>query len=294
MKLSRFVDPGIARKKTIIESSLDYNRDFVVPAQIEISESGICNRTCVFCPKSDPNYPNEAKFIDPMLVEKLTREVGELHYKGILVFSGFCEPLLDKNIYSLVQISRNNLPRAQIELVTNGDVLNVARMRRLLDSGLSTLIISAYDGEFQITKFQDMAREANIDINKLLIRPRWLPEQEDFGITLNNRAGAMDDAAHSIARVKEPIKMGCNYPFYAFFMDYNGDVLLCPHDWHKHLIIGNMRNERFVDVWTSQRIEEVRKRLHAQDRCFSPCDRCDVSGLIMGNDQYRGWVNLQS
>ena len=75
-------------------------------------------------------------------------ELGELQYKGILVFSGFCEPLLDKNIFSLVQISRKNLPRTQIELVTNGDVLNVDRMRRLLDSGLSTLIIIAYDEEF--------------------------------------------------------------------------------------------------------------------------------------------------
>ena len=104
----------------------------------------------------------------------------------------------------------------------------------------------------------------------------------------------MNDATYSIASVKEPIKKGCNYPFYAFFMDYKGDVLLCPHDWNKHLVVGNMLKERFVDIWTSQRIENVRKRLHNQDRCFSPCERCDVSGLIMGAEQYRDWVNLQS
>jgi len=246
----------------------------------------------VFCPKSDPNYPNKAEFINPELVEKLTSELGELNYRGILVFSGFCEPLLDKNIYSLIRISRNNLPHAQIELVTNGDVLNVSRMQRLMESGLSMLIVSAYDGEFQVKHFQDMARQADIDINKLLVRPRWLPEEEDFGITLNNRAGAMQDAAYSIGGIKEPIKSGCNYPFYALFMDYNGDVLLCPHDWHKKLVVGNMSRESFVDVWRSQRIEEVRNSLHREDRCFSPCDRCDVSGLIMGNDQYQEWVNL--
>ena len=25
-------------------------------------------------------------------------------------------------------------------------------------------------------------------------------------------------------------------------MDYNGDVLMCPHDWGKKIILGNMNN----------------------------------------------------
>ena len=31
----------------------------------------------------------------------------------------------------------------------------------------------------------------------------------------------------------EPLKKPCFIPSYTFFLDYQGDVLICPHDWGK-------------------------------------------------------------
>ena len=31
---------------------------------------------------------------------------------------------------------------------------------------------------------------------------------------------------------------------------FNGDVLMCPHDWGKKLIVGNLKKESFIDILT--------------------------------------------
>jgi len=230
----KYIDPGIDRKSKILKESISLSKGLLLPSAVEISESKLCNRACSFCPKSDPEYPNENKFISSKLVEKLTIELSELNYRGMLIFSGFCEPFLDKNIYNLISISRSNLKHAHIEIVTNGDVLNEERIKLVFDSGLDRLIISAYDNEEQVEYFNKMVKSAGFSKSRIFIRPRYLSKENDFGITLNNRAGLMQNAIYSIHGLENSLQKRCNYPFYNFFMDYDGDVLVCAHDWGKN------------------------------------------------------------
>ena len=68
-------------------------------------------------------------------------------------------------------------------------------------------------------------------------------------------------------------------------MDYNGDVLIRSHGWRKNIYIaGNVCKENFLDIWTGKRMMNARKFLLYANRGFSPCNVCDVDGLIMGND----------
>ena len=286
-----YVDPAMQRKRELIDETLNFYNGIPLPSVVEISESGKCNRSCSFCPKSDPDYPDVLEFIDTSLVEKLTLELGELNYSGIFIFSGFCEPLLDKNIFELIRISRLNMPHSKIEVVTNGDPLNPLRMRKLFDSGLTTLNISAYDDETQVKLLDDMAKKAGIDDSQYVIRPRWLSEEDNFGITINNRSGALTNSEYIIEPLKEPLKQKCNYPSYNFFMDYNGDVLLCSHDWLKKHVVGNVCKDTFIDIWTGPKMMGPRKLLLDANRNFSPCDVCDVHGMKMGDSHSESWVD---
>ena len=45
----------------------------------------------------------------------------------------------------------------------------------------------------------------------------------------------MKNAQYDIQPLKNSLNLKCYYPSYTFFMDYNGDVLMCPHDWGKKL-----------------------------------------------------------
>ena len=86
------------------------------------------------------------EFIFKELHTKIFTELSELKYKGMVIYSGYVEPLLDKKIYDSIAEARKFLPEAQIEIITNGDVLNRERTKKLFESGLSTLLISVYDG----------------------------------------------------------------------------------------------------------------------------------------------------
>jgi radical SAM protein with 4Fe4S-binding SPASM domain len=293
--MAYFVDPAISRKSKIVDTALATNEKAIpIPSVVEVSESGTCNRSCAFCPRSNPNYPDIKEFVDPNLVEKLSRQLNEVNFKGIFLFSGFVEPLLDKNIFELITIVNKNLPQARVEMVTNGDALNETRLTKLFNSGLKTVLISVYDGKEDADRFEALCKIVGLDDDQFVIRHRYLPEEKDFGITLSNRAGMMEEAEFPVQSRREPMKSPCHYPHYTFFMDYNGDVLLCPHDWGKKLVIGNMNKQDFLDIWTGEMALQSRRRLTKADRAFDPCATCDVKGTLMGQKHVDAWAKLDT
>ena len=129
----KFIDPNIKNKSQTVEDNLQLymfnGQELPLPTEIEISESGTCNRTCSFCPRSAANFIDKKEFITNKLHEKLCIELKELNYKGTIRYSGFVEPMLDKNIFNLINMVRNYLPESNIEMVTNGDPLNLKRLK---------------------------------------------------------------------------------------------------------------------------------------------------------------------
>ncbi len=291
----KFFDPVILRKSTIIDDGFALNNSRLpLPSIVELSASGICNRTCVFCPRSDPTYPNVEEFMALDLTDKLSTQLAAIDFSGLIIFSGFVEPLLDKNIFDHVTLLRKHLPEARIEIVTNGDVLNEDRLTRLFSSGLSALLISVYDGKEEADRFEEMCRNAGLQDKQFVIRNRYLPEEQDFGITMNNRAGMMDSTVFKRPSLNEPLPQPCLYPSYNFFMDYLGDVLLCPHDWGKKMIVGNLYKQDLMEIWLSKLLMVARHRLYQGDRNFKPCNVCDVDGSLMGKKHAEAWAELKN
>ena len=93
-----------------------------------------------------------------------------------------------------------------------------------------------------------------------------------------------------LKNVKTSLKMSCNYPAYTFFIDYNGDVQMCSHDWGKKYIIGNIKNEKIINIWKNEKYFFARKKLLNADRNFSPCNKCDVEGSLIGNKHAKEWL----
>ena len=99
----KFLDTNIKYKRETVEKKIQLykyqNKEFPLPTEIEISESGICNRKCSFCPRSTPNFKEVKEFISEDLIMKVIEELVTLDYSGVIRFSGFVEPLLDKKIF---------------------------------------------------------------------------------------------------------------------------------------------------------------------------------------------------
>ena len=57
---------------------------------------------------------------------------------------------------------------------------------------------------------------------------------------------------------------------------------MCPHDWGKKIILGNLNNEKFLDIWFGKKFTKIRENLNNANRNFKPCNICDVEGTFMG------------
>lgn len=282
----KFIDTNLKNKSKTVEEKLQFinfeGSQLPLPTEIEISESGTCNRKCSFCPRSAKDFIDKKEFIKSDLHEKLCAELKNYDYAGTIRYSGFVEPLLDKNIYNLIKMAKDYLPKCNIELVTNGDPLNLERLKKLFLHGLNKILISAYDGKKEAIELEKLCQEAKLNDNQYIVRHRYFTESKDFGITLSNRSGLMENAEFQIKTLKSPLKKPCFIPSYTFFLDYQGDVLMCPHDWGKKLVLGNLNNENLIDIWFSRKSMNIRKMLNQSNRKFSPCNVCDVDGTMMG------------
>ena len=256
---------------------------------VEFSLSGLCNRHCEFCPRYDPNiYPNKDEFFPADLYTKVADELHRLDFGGLIVYSGFSEPFLHKRLEEFVKIARIRCPKAQIKINTNGDFLNTENLKALFKAGLSSIQISLYDGPHTIPRFESMRKKLGLSETQFILRSRYLPREQDFGLILSNRAGMVSPHL-GIPTENLPLKRNCYYPFYIVMIDHNGDILLCSHDWGKKLIVCNIRNMTLIEAWESPMMDTVRKRLHNKDRDFGPCKHCSVNGLLQGQAQYNAW-----
>ena len=290
----QFVDPNIARKNAFQEAHLvnagglpDGSPIF---SEVEFNITGLCNRLCVFCPRVDPKvFPNVNEHLDIPLYRKILTDLKDINYTGRISYSGFGEPLLNPKHLEMIRLTREILPECWLDIVSNGDRVTASVMKDLFQAGLTTLLISMYDGPEQVEYFEKMIEKSGLPRESVILRERYLPPEQGYGINVTNRAGMVSVKAVNVSVLASPMKHACYYTHYRMMIDYTGEVLLCPHDWGKRLIAGNLSQEHLVDIWTGPALSSVRNRLGAGDRAFPPCDKCDVLGTRQGGDHFKAW-----
>ena len=228
----------------------------------------------------------------------MVSELREINYEGRISFSGFCEPLLTKNITDYIKLIRDNLPAAYIDMVSNGDVITKKNYQILLNnlfkSGLNTIRLSLYDGEHQVFYFEDIKKRMKLTDEQLIIRKRYLGPDQSFGITLCNRAGSVTLKKENIdiKPLETSLKQSCYIPFHKILIDYDGTALMCANDWKKENPLGNINRSSLLDIWSNNNFINVRKRLINKDRSSDPCRKCDINGTLNGQKPFDLWKNI--
>ena len=223
------IEVNIKRRTVIVNDVLSKYKGKPIPSWIELSIIDVCNRKCTFCPKVDPKIaPDTYQRMQLSLIDKLCNELREIKYKGSVVLCGYGEPMLHKE----VNIICKKLSEVSfVEVVTNGDALNPKAIKNLYANNVNKLLISMYDGEHQIEKFNKMIEKAEVPKDFVILRDRWYDASKDYGLKLTNRTGTIN--------IGEQEKVGtftkCFYPSYQFLIDWNGDVFLCPQDWQRRV-----------------------------------------------------------
>jgi molybdenum cofactor biosynthesis enzyme MoaA len=151
---------NLARVDKLVDDDVEYSPSGVPLFRwLEISPIDVCNRKCVFCPKSDesvaPDQPSAV--MKPVLFEKMANELQELRYDGTVMLAGYGEPILSRHIYDMVGAFSKV---CNTEITTNGDPLTPKKIAGLLEAGAHKLVVSLYDGPEQVEKMHDLFKQA--------------------------------------------------------------------------------------------------------------------------------------
>lgn len=260
-----------------------------LPSWVEISLIDYCTRKCIFCPRSNPkNAPNQKHlFMSIGLIKKIVKDLSDIKFKGTIIFSGYGEPLTSPNILLAV---KELSTVSRIEIVTNGDLLTQKMISNLYKSGTSFISVSLYDGFKQKNKFEKIFKTLKISENRYILRDRKYTPDEDFGKMLTNRAGLIH-----LKNQKPVLKTAqCFYPHYAMVIDWNGDVLLCTHDWNKKIKCGNIAFSTIHDIWIGPVYKKYRDFLNKGNRIYSPCSECNCEGILHGKSHANYWKKYEN
>ncbi len=284
--LFKTIEVNLKRRTVIVDDVLSYYKNKPIPSWIELSIIDVCNRTCSFCPKSDPKIaPDTYQKMQMNLINKLANELKEIRYKGSVVLCGYGEPMLHKDINI---ICKRLSEVSYVEVVTNGDTLSPKKIKELYQNNVNKLLISMYDGNHQIEKFNKMVEESNVPKDFVILRDRWYDEKKDYGLKLTNRTGTINIGdQEEIGKYKK-----CFYPSYQFLIDWNGDVFLCPQDWQRRVTMGNMMQEHIFEIWSGKIMEKFRKNLINGKRLDSPCTVCNAEGTVLGKNHANAWAKI--
>ena len=89
---------------------VDSNNPLSSILTIELNTTELCNRTCVFCPRHNPEvYPNRNLNMSVEDAESIAKNLLNHNYKGKISYSGYSENFLNKKFVDI--ISRNFLLR---------------------------------------------------------------------------------------------------------------------------------------------------------------------------------------
>lgn len=288
MKLNykKTLENSIKRKSKFIDHNTQFYNRIPLMSWIEISPIDACNRKCVFCPKSDDQIaPDTFKTMKNETIEKLSKELREIDYKGTVVFAGYGEPLLDKNIFKKISLLSDI---CNVEITTNGDPLNKNNILKLIKSGIHKIVVSLYDGPEQIEQFKKLFSESGVSDDKYVLRDRWYKEDDGWGLMVTNRAGTLNLENKNLPKKTTST---CYYTHYSMMIDWNGNCYLCTQDWNRKVISGNITKQNIIDIWNSDILKKFRKDLVCGKRINSPCKNCNAFGLMHGEKHAKAWEN---
>jgi radical SAM protein with 4Fe4S-binding SPASM domain len=236
---------------------------------ILIETLNVCTRNCWFC-KFGQERQDPGRLEMPWeTIERIVYNLRDLDFRGRISWFWINEPLMDKRLDKILQLTRENCPRAFLSLVTNGDLLSPERYALLRQSGLDALGVSVYDDE-TFAKIQPLKNRglAILDMRG----PHPVRLENRAGGVKQNPAAFEDDKRQSLHR-------SCDRPFSGLTINAKGQAVLCCSDMYSDVVVGDVREQRLEEIWAGDRFEAYRKKLKESGRSgLKLCEECSYSG----------------
>jgi MoaA/NifB/PqqE/SkfB family radical SAM enzyme len=235
------------------------------------------------------------------------------------------EPLLNKRLVDMVKYAKDIGASERIDTTTNASLLTPEKGKALADAGLDRINISIEGvNNEQYKSFSDV----RLEFDRIVENVRSFYEVRGGcemlvkinGDTLTNDDknkfmevfGDITDKIYiehimscwpnfDMAEVESNQDYGiygqeisevnaCAYPFYSFAVNSDGLVSLCFLDWSRKLVLGDLKSENIVDIWTGRRMKNFQRMFLKGMRKSHPiCGNCGqmTHGMPDNIDPYR-------
>jgi MoaA/NifB/PqqE/SkfB family radical SAM enzyme len=265
-----------------------------------------CNLKCGFCPIAVlPAYSTDKQYLTPALCAHLAPEIATVHPSPRIELTMRGEPTLNPHLLENLALLRAALPHAQITLFSNGVrfLKDPAPLKSLFGFGLNILAIDCYNGTYDRFAALVQAAFAQTDVSVRDFRSfsayKAYPQGHTLKVcvlvpdiadpahlvtvrVLHNNGGNADPQAlqerYGIAPLAAPLPKKCARPFRELVLAYNGDVLLCCHDWRAEAVLGSTVTTPLRDIWYGAAHLAALQALYVGDRSAPPCSKCDYHG----------------
>ena len=296
-----------------LEKKLGFSHDILTsfPKYIMIETVNFCNAECIMC---GIDFDKKVKAVmKDDLFNKITEEIAQHKDKieKVMLYLD-CEPILDKKLPARIEMMKKAGVK-KVNISTNAELLDVVRGTKIINAGLDEIYInldSLHKDRFEairkrlhfetvyknIIDFIELRNKLN---PKLVIRMQMILQElnADEGETwhdhwktkLNSNDQIIVQKAHNWASVVNT-KFGeefainnipCIGPFGTFCIHVDGTVGLCSMDTEPNGStgegIGSVALKSIAQVWTDERVNKVRAKHIAGERCdIKLCDGCTL------------------
>ncbi|HBC87162.1 MAG TPA: hypothetical protein DCZ94_09430 [Lentisphaeria bacterium] len=241
---------------------------FRIFRHIYIETINRCNGGCRFCHANRFTDKREMELMDEGLLEKILKELKEMEFKGWISFHRNNEPFLDKRIFDFVKMMRESMPDALINIHSNGTLLNIEKIYRIMPH-LSFLNINNYNDKLEL---HDNIRETVEHFNRTnefdgLIKVCLRKENE---ILLNRASSAPN------RKMGYTMKSPCLYPFEQLNVCSNGNISICCNDAFEDVVLGNAGEQTLEEIWHGEKFKDIRDKMLMDRNLIKICGKCDI------------------
>lgn len=239
------------------------------PFHIEIETLNRCNSTCAFCPVNRLVDPRPFERMDAALFRRIIDELAAWDYDRLLNLYSNNEPFLDKRLYEFTAYARDHLPRAFVQITSNGTALNVDRVERILPF-LSRLIINNYSTD---SALHDNVRAIveHLQARRPDLAPKLVVFRRQLDEFKTNRAGRAPNRPATTTTYRSR----CAYPFFQMVIRPDGKISLCCHDALGEVTLGDLRQETLRSAWQSEARRQAQTAMLAGRDTLPLCAQCD-------------------
>lgn len=257
--------------------------------RIDLDLTGLCNRTCRFCPRYDDLiYPNINKHMSFDVIDEVIRQMEKVGFSHYVELAGRGEPTLHPQFHEV--LDRLNKPGRTWKLRVTTNCYKLDKHWDHMSEVLDDIILNTYttqeDFDYRLKNYPRIKNgklcqqyfkpddKTPEQINKsesfILASDLDKPEKERtrYHWTFNNRAGTFNE------NFKEG---GCWHPMRQIFINYEGKYQMCCNDWTYQIEIGDVLERDLWDMYIHDpKLNRIRWNLvNGRRSAIKPCSQCD-------------------